>query len=86
MNKGVSEIAQEGARNHGLLNISVVDFFEIKIKIPPSLTEQQKIAEILRGSEKEIHAYEQYAAQLRLQKRGLMQVLLTGRVRVKVKN
>ncbi|RZH91081.1 restriction endonuclease subunit S, partial [Staphylococcus aureus] len=38
----VSGIAVEGARNHGLLNVSVNDFFTILIKYP-SLEEQQKI-------------------------------------------
>ncbi|HDE0341086.1 TPA: restriction endonuclease subunit S [Staphylococcus aureus] len=37
----VSGIAVEGARNHGLLNISVNDFFTILIKYP-SLEEQKK--------------------------------------------
>ena len=84
MNQGVCDIAQEGARNHGLLNIGIVDFFNIEIKVPSSLAEQQKIAEILRGSEKEIQIYEKQLAALKQQKRGLMQALLTGRVRVKV--
>ena len=57
----------------------------LKLEIPfPSLAEQQEIAEILRGSEKEIQLYEKQLAALKQQKRGLMQVLLTGRVRVKV--
>ncbi|HAR4294276.1 TPA: restriction endonuclease subunit S [Staphylococcus aureus] len=40
----VSGIAVEGARNHGLLNISVNDFFTILIKYP-SLEEQRKIGD-----------------------------------------
>lgn len=35
--------AAEGARNHGLLNISAEDFFDIKILLPESITEQQAI-------------------------------------------
>jgi len=31
LNKEIHKIAQEGARNHGLLNISVVEFLEISI-------------------------------------------------------
>ena len=45
---GISEIAQEGARNHGLLNISVTDFFETKHFIPATIAEQEKIAKFLR--------------------------------------
>ena len=44
--KEVSEIAVEGARNHGLLNISVKDFFET-LHFVPSITEQKKIAALL---------------------------------------
>lgn len=44
--KGVSEIAVEGARNHGLLNIGVKDYFETTHFIP-SLPEQKKIAALL---------------------------------------
>ena len=41
--KGVSERAAEGARNHGLLNISVDDFFDIDLFIPQTETEQAQI-------------------------------------------
>ena len=44
--KGVSEIAVEGARNHGLLNIGIKDFFDTAHFIP-SLAEQRKIANLL---------------------------------------
>ena len=42
----LSKIAQEGARNHGLLNINVKDFSNIKI-IVPNREEQEKIVNIL---------------------------------------
>lgn len=38
--KEVAGKAEEGARNHGLLNISVEDFFDINIIAPPTLPEQ----------------------------------------------
>ena len=41
--KGVAERAAEGARNHGLLNISAEDFFDIDISLPSDVTEQSKI-------------------------------------------
>ena len=41
--KGVAERAAEGARNHGLLNISAEDFFEIPLSVPCDITEQSKI-------------------------------------------
>lgn len=40
----VSNIAGEGARNHGLLNIAVGDFFNTAHCIPATSKEQQKIA------------------------------------------
>ena len=47
LNKELHKIAQEGARNHGLLNMSVTEFFN-DIKVPmPSLKEQTKIANFL---------------------------------------
>ncbi len=42
----VSEICVEGARNHGLLNVSVVDFFNMKVHLP-NLSEQKRIAEMM---------------------------------------
>ena len=39
--KGVSERAAEGARNHGLLNISAEDFFDIDIVISKYIEEQK---------------------------------------------
>jgi type I restriction enzyme S subunit len=46
--KGVSERAAEGARNHGLLNISAEDFFDIDVRIPKSLVEQAAIGSFIR--------------------------------------
>ncbi len=45
-NREIYRVAQEGARNHGLLNIAVDDFFTGTL-VEPSAGEQQKIAEIL---------------------------------------
>ena len=44
--KGISDIAGEGARNHGLLNMSVDDYFATKHYLP-TLPEQRKIADFL---------------------------------------
>ena len=42
----VSKYAAEGARNHGLLNISASDFLKTKLVIPNSEEEQAKIAKL----------------------------------------
>ncbi|WP_455648206.1 restriction endonuclease subunit S [Lonepinella koalarum] len=44
----VASIAVEGARNHGLLNISSNDFFDIKLNIPKSLEEQTQIGNFFK--------------------------------------
>lgn len=53
--KQVSDIAGEGARNHGLLNIAVRDFFLTKHKFP-SLEEQGKVADLLNKIQERIEA------------------------------
>jgi type I restriction enzyme, S subunit len=80
-NKEIYGIAQEGARNHGLLNISVNDFFELFLRIP-SLPEQEKIAAVLSAADEEISTLEKQLAAYKQQKLGLMQQLLTGRIRI----
>ena len=45
--KGISEIAVEGARNHGLLNVAVQDFFHTYHYVPKDKKEQFKISKLL---------------------------------------
>ena len=47
--RGIQEIASEGARNHGLLNIAPNDFFNTAIKAPKSLDEQKKIGSFFQS-------------------------------------
>ena len=82
MNREIQAFAQEGARNHGLLNIAVDDFFNSKIVLP-SFEEQQAIAEILSAADREIELLRQDLEQEKQKKKALMQLLLTGIVRVK---
>ena len=46
--KGISNIAGEGARNHGLLNMAIDDYFATKHYLP-SLPEQKKIAQFFNA-------------------------------------
>lgn len=64
-------------------NISSKDIESLKIKLP-SLPEQQKIAEVLSLADDEINLLKNELKELKLQKKALMQKLLTGQVRVKV--
>ena len=50
--KGIHEIAAEGARNHGLLNIAPADFFETKLMIPHDIEEQKKIGKYFEELER----------------------------------
>lgn len=82
-NREVAAIAQEGARNHGLLNVSVVDFFDTSLHAP-SHAEQIAIAKVINEAERNERALSDQLAALRKEKSALMQQLLTGKRRVKV--
>jgi Restriction endonuclease S subunits len=61
--------------------ISKSNLANIPIPLPP-LPEQQRIAEILSQIDQTIEKEEQYKEKLQKIKQGLMQDLLTGKVRV----
>ena len=82
MNHEIQAFAQEGARNHGLLNIAVDDFFNSKILLPLP-EEQTAIAEVLSAADREIDLLRQDIEQEKQKKKALMQLLLTGIVRAK---
>lgn len=63
------------------LNCKYKDFSKIKYQVP-SFEEQNAIAEILKTAEKEIQLEKQKLEELKEQKKGLMQQLLTGKVRL----
>ena len=82
-NQGLMKIANEGGRAHGLLNVTPTDFFSL-VMLLPTLPEQKAIAEVLTTADDEIATHRKRLDALRLQKRGLMQQLLTGKTRVKI--
>ena len=62
---GIAQIAGEGARNHGLLNVSITDYFATLHRFP-ELPEQKKIASYLNSlsdkislADKELECYAQ---------------------------
>lgn len=83
LNKELGMVVQEGARNHGLLNIAIEDFFNCRIELP-AYDEQVKIAEILRVVFYSVELQEKELEQEKLKKKAMMQQLLTGKVRVSV--
>ncbi|WP_168526233.1 restriction endonuclease subunit S [Acinetobacter sp. A3] len=68
----LEKIAQEGARNHGLLNISLQEFFEVVI-LKPCLEEQTKIANFLSSIDQKIEVVAQQIEQAKTWKKGLLQ-------------
>lgn len=75
-NREIYKIAQEGARNHGLLNVSTEDFFNSMLVFPP-LAEQERIAEILMQCDKVIELKQKRIEEEKKKKKYLMQTLLS---------
>lgn len=82
-NREVAAIAQEGARNHGLLNVSVVDFFDTSLHTP-CRDEQVAIAAVINDAEFNERMLAGQRDALREEKAALMQQLLTGKRRVRL--
>ena len=80
-NKELVKVANEGGRAHGLLNVTPSDFFNMHMSIP-NIDEQNAIASVLVNADKEIELANEKLVNLQSQKRGLMQQLLTGKIRV----
>jgi type I restriction enzyme S subunit len=83
LNTQLRRLINAGVRNNGLLNLAADEFFGVKITIPP-LEEQCKIAAVLQSCDDELFLLKQKLATTHTQKKGLMQQLLTGKVRVTV--
>lgn len=81
LNKELVKVANEGGRAHGLLNVTPDDFFNMHMGVP-SFEEQTVIASVLVNADKEIEIQKQKLSAMQEQKKGLMQVLLTGKKRI----
>jgi len=75
LNPEIAKIAQEGGRAHGLLNVSVKEFFKDVNIFVPQLEEQQKIADCLSSLDALIAAQKGKLDALKTHKKGLMQQL-----------
>ena len=71
--KGIHEIAAEGARNHGLLNIAPADFFETELTIPQDIEEQKKIGKYFEELERLITLHQHKCEQLQSMKKFMLQ-------------
>lgn len=73
-------ISPGGAGRNRVMSKS--DFIKLEFLLP-DYKEQTSIAQVLQAADKEINLLKAKAEKLREQKKGLMQVLLTGKVRLK---
>ena len=80
-NRQIHMIAHEGARNHGLLNVSAEDFFSMRLPLP-NQQEQKRIADAVRAARARVQPSRERVESLQRQKRALMQKLLTGQQRL----
>ena len=71
--------AAEGARNHGLLNISATDFFNSDISLPKRENEQEKIGQLFQSLDKTITLHEEKHRQLELLKKALLQKMFADK-------
>lgn len=73
LNKELHKIAQEGARNHGLLNLSVVEFFRDINIMRPHPDEQDKISLVLTAMNEKLSVESQRITRLESFKKALLQ-------------
>ena len=69
----VSMCAAEGARNHGLLNITPVDFFNTRLVVPKELEEQRAIGSYFSNLDNLINSHQEKITQLENLKKKLLQ-------------
>jgi type I restriction enzyme S subunit len=70
-----------GDGGRGGLNLSILKSIKLKL---PSVKEQKKIADVLTNMDREIKLLEKQLADLKQEKKALMQQLLTGKRRVRI--
>ena len=71
--KGVQAIAAEGARNHGLLNITPADYFETVLTVPSDVKEQHQIGTFFAKLDTLITLHQRKLETLQKMKKSLLQ-------------
>lgn len=66
------------------LNCKFKDFSIVKVQLPTTREEQTAIAKILKAADNEMELLKKKSEQLKMQKKWMMQVLLTGRKRLNI--
>lgn len=82
----VRNMLRKYATGTSVYSVTKTQIHNLSFIIPNSLKEQTAIARVLQAVDKEISLLKAKAEKLREQKKGLMQVLLTGKVRLKINN
>ena len=77
--KGISEIAVEGARNHGLLNVAVQDFFHTYHYVPKDKKEQIKISKLLMLLDERIATQSKIIEDLKKLKSAIIEKVFNGK-------
>lgn len=71
--KGVQAIAAEGARNHGLLNITPADYFETVLTVPSNVKEQHQIGTFFAKLDSLITLHQRKLDKLHKYKKAMLQ-------------
>lgn len=69
----IQAVATEGARNHGLLNVSASDFFNMRMRIPVLLSEQEHIGKFFATFKELTQRVSRKIELLELRKKALLQ-------------
>lgn len=72
-------ISAEGARNHGLLNVSTEEFFATKHVLPKDIAEQRKIADFLITLDSRIETQRSLVDNFKKYKRGVTNMILSNK-------
>jgi type I restriction enzyme S subunit len=82
--EGVKNKLRKMANGTSVYSVSKSTLNNLSLIIHNSLKEQTAIAQVLQAADKEIEILKQKTEKLKAQKKGLMQQLLTGKIRVKI--
>jgi type I restriction enzyme S subunit len=80
--KSMLELISPGGAGRNRV-MSKKDFLKLEVKVP-NIEEQTAISQVLETADQELKSYQAKLETLQLQKKGLMQQLLTGKIRVNV--
>ena len=75
--KGIQAIAAEGARNHGLLNITPADYFKTTLNVPQNIEEQKQIGAYFKNLDTLITLHQRKCDKYTSIKSGLISKLIS---------